>query len=70
MKNPIISDKLSLESYRKLNYACSCDDCTHFDIQTEICTFGYPTQVHLRKNQLKQLEASGTIAFCRAIEID
>jgi len=70
MKNKIISDKLTLGDYRHLNYACACEDCTHFDALTENCTFGYPTSDHLKRNQLKQIEDSETIAFCRAIEID
>ena len=70
MKKTIMSDQVSLESYRKLNFACACEDCTHFDPSTEKCTFNYPTGPHLRRNQLKQLEVQGTMAFCRAIEID
>ena len=69
-RNKIISDNLALDTYRKLNYACACEDCTHFDALTETCTFGYPTTDHLKRNQLNQIETSGTIAFCRAIEID
>ena len=69
-KNGIIADVLKLEDYKKLNYACACEDCSHFDKFSETCTFGYPTGAHLRRSQIAQLETLGTIAFCRALEID
>ena len=70
MKKTIIADKVDMGKYKSMNYACACEDCTHFDVLTETCTFNYPTKPHLRKHQIEQLEALGTMAFCRAIEID
>lgn len=75
LKREIIKDKVSKESFEGvsasgLRYAASCEDCTHFDAFTEACTFGFPTQPHLRRNQLKSLEETGTVAFCRTMEID
>jgi hypothetical protein len=70
MKNEIISDPVSLEQFKRMNYASSCEDCTHFESLNEKCTFKYPTTPHLRRNQLASLEKSGRMAFCRTIEID
>lgn len=69
-RNPIKTDKVNLDEYRRFNYACSCEDCTHFDHRDEKCTFDYPTEPHLKRNQMAQLKETGEMAFCRAMEID
>ncbi len=66
----IIKDPVSLEVYTALHYATACEDCTHFDPPTLICTLGYPTEPHLRKTQIHDLKTIGKVAFCRAQEID
>jgi hypothetical protein len=66
----IIKDHVSLDVYERMNYATACEDCTHFDHETEKCTFGFPTAPHLKRNQLADLEKTGKIAFCRMMEID
>jgi len=66
----IIKDRVTQEQYGRLNYATACEDCSHFDLDGECCTFGFPTKPHLKRNQLRDLETSGMMAFCRAIEID
>lgn len=66
----IVRDFVNKEIFYKMNYATSCEDCVHFDFATEICTFGYPTAPHLKRQQLKDLETSGLIAFCRTQEVD
>jgi hypothetical protein len=70
MKKTILMDKVDLKVYREMNYASACEDCTHFDKIPELCTFGFPTAPHLKRNQIESLAATGTMAFCRAIEID
>jgi len=73
MKEPIkepIKDNMTLDQYKRLNYATACEDCTHFIQETEKCTLGFPTEQFLRRNQMKDIELSGFMAFCRAIEID
>jgi hypothetical protein len=70
MKNEILKDHVSPQNYKSFNYATACEDCVHFDFLTEICTFGYPTKPHLKRNQIADLENTGMIAFCRTMEID
>jgi len=65
-----IKDSVSLEQYKAYNYATACEDCTHFDLLPETCTFTFPTEPFLRRNQIKDIETKGEAAFCRAIEID
>jgi hypothetical protein len=65
-----IKDKVTLEQYKAYNYATACEDCTHFDLQTETCTFTFPTEPFRRAYQIKDVETNGEAAFCRAIEID
>jgi hypothetical protein len=70
MSDRIIRDPVTKENFFNLGYAVSCEDCVHFDPPTEKCTFNYPTEAFLRRNQLRDLETIGEIAFCRVIEID
>jgi hypothetical protein len=66
----ILRDRVNKDAFIKMNYATSCEDCAHFNHQTEICTFGYPTAPHLKRQQLADLNRDGMIAFCRTQEID
>lgn len=68
--DPIIKDEMTLENFQKYNYKSSCEDCSHFDSKDETCTFGFPTEPFLKRNQLKDIQELGKMAFCRAIEID
>jgi hypothetical protein len=70
MAQEIIKDALDIEKFKELNYASSCEDCSHFNDTNETCTFGFPTAPHLKRNQLHDLETKGVIAFCRMMEID
>ena len=67
---PILRDKVPLERFKRLNYAASCEECTHFDAYTETCTFTFPTLAFLKKTQKEDLEKRGEMAFCRMMEID
>ncbi|MCC6277969.1 MAG: hypothetical protein IT289_08655 [Oligoflexia bacterium] len=69
-KREILRDHVTVERYKALNYAISCEECSHFDAQTEHCTFGFPTLPHLKRTQIEDLNKDGWIAFCRAMEID
>ena len=68
--NEIIKDHVEWKQYTRMNYATSCEDCTHFDLHTEVCTFGYPTTPHLKRNQQENIKTSSHMAFCRTMEID
>jgi hypothetical protein len=67
---PILKDKVPLERYKRLHYFASCEECSHFDAQTEKCTFGFPTLPFLKRTQLEDLKNNGEMAFCRMMEID
>jgi hypothetical protein len=47
-----------------------CEQCTHFDDERIECTFGFPTEPHLRASQMAEMERSGKMALCRLMEID
>ena len=64
-KDPI--DPVGYMTY-KLPFAC--EDCSHFSSEKEICTFGYITTPHLRRNQEKSYLLSVKMTLCRFIEID
>lgn len=66
----IMKDNVTFEKYMRFGYATACEDCTHFDQATTLCTLGYPTKPHLRENQIRDLKENGQIAFCRTQEID
>lgn len=66
----ILKDPVHPDQYNDLKYSVCCEDCTHFDASTEECTLQYPVAPHLRRNQLHDLKTSGTMAFCRVMEID
>lgn len=51
---------------RKLTY--SCEDCTYFNLEKQNCVLGLNVTPHLKKNQLKKMELSGQMLFCRFIE--
>ncbi|MCB0368902.1 MAG: hypothetical protein KDD45_05480 [Bdellovibrionales bacterium] len=55
-----------------LNYAhrWSCEECTHFNIEDNKCTLAYNSVHHVKKQQIKDFELGGRIAFCRFHEID
>ncbi len=66
----IIKDRVRQDQYIEFGYAVACEDCTHFDPSIEACTFQFPVEPFLRRNQLHDLQTKGEIAFCRAMEID
>lgn len=56
--------------YLHYNFPISCEDCSHFDPEAIKCTLGYNPEPHLKKTQQRSYEVTGTLAFCRFIEID
>lgn len=66
----IKKDKVSASDYLNYDHRWSCEDCTHFNSSGESCTLGYVTSHHLKRQQTKDFELSGRMAFCRFHEID
>ncbi|MNS91607.1 hypothetical protein D3C72_1257040 [compost metagenome] len=66
----IKKEAVNPSDFMKYDTRFSCEDCSHFDSDKIVCTIGYNPQHHLKAEQTKQYELSGTMAFCRFIEID
>jgi hypothetical protein len=65
-----VVDRVAPKDYLGLGLIYSCEQCSHFDPEAEKCTFGYDTSPHRKKNQDERYLLSGTLAYCRLIEID
>lgn len=63
-------DRVAAKDYLQYDLRVSCDDCSHFDSVKEQCTLGYQTAPHRKAEQARQYLLSGSLAFCRFIEID
>lgn len=66
----IRKDAIQPTAYMQYKLPWSCEDCNHFSPQNETCTFGMPTEAHLRRHQISSYERSGKVALCRLQEID
>lgn len=70
LRSSIKKDAIQASDYNRYKLPWSCDDCTHFDRNQEICTLGY-NAIHHRKAQQKiDYELGGHFALCRFQEID
>lgn len=63
-------DPVNPSDFLKYNAPFACEDCSHFDSDTESCTLGYNAANHRKSVLLRQYELSGSMAFCRFHEID
>jgi len=70
IRSSIKKDGINPASYNSYKLPYSCEDCTHFKASNETCTFGMPTEQHLKRNQIISYNLSGKIALCRLQEID
>lgn len=66
----IKKEKVSPSDYLKYDTRFSCEDCSHYDDLKVVCTLGYNPNHHLKEVQTHQYNLSGTMAFCRFLEID
>ena len=66
----IKKEKVSPSDYLKYERRFSCEVCSHFDDIKVVCTLGYNPNHHLKQVQTDQYHLSGTMAFCRFLEID
>lgn len=63
-------DAIAAADYLKYKLPYACEDCTHFNASTALCTLGYTSHHHQRETQKKSFELSGKMALCRFLEID
>ena len=66
----IKKDKVSAFDYQNYDHRFSCDECSHFDSETQRCTLGYISIHHRKEQQTRDYNLSGSLAFCRFHEID
>ncbi len=69
-KQGIFLDVVNPTDFLNLNIIYCCEQCSHFDPESERCTIGYNAANHRREQNLKNFESSGRMAFCRMLEID
>lgn len=70
LKKSIKKEAISAADYLKYKLPISCEDCSHFSFIHERCTLGNATKEHRKAAQTQSYIQSGTVAFCRLLEID
>ena len=70
LRRSIKLDRVHPSDFLNLNTIYCCEQCSHFDPQGALCSLGFSTKAHLRKEQLKTFKNRGHMAFCRFLEID
>jgi hypothetical protein len=69
--NPSIKkDVIHPSDYLHFSLSFSCEECSHFNPETEACTIGYVSAHHRKAEQTRQYLLSGSMALCRFHEID
>lgn len=66
----IKKDAVNPSDFMKYDTRFACEDCSHFDSEKTVCTIGYNPNHHLQSTQTHQYLLSGSMAFCRFLEID
>ncbi len=69
-KSSIKKDVMNPSDFLRYDFRFACEECSHFDSITEICTIGYVPSHHRRAEQERQYHLSGRMALCRFHEID
>ncbi len=70
IRRSIKKEKISPPAYLKYKLPISCEDCSHFSFIHQKCTLGNATKDHRKQAQTQSYMQSGTVAFCRLLEID
>lgn len=70
LKKSIKKEAISGHDYLNYKLPISCEDCSHFSHTQQLCTLGNRTIEHRKDAQTKSYLLSGTVAFCRLLEID
>ncbi len=66
----IKKDRIKPSDYLHFEHRFSCEDCSHFASDKNLCTIGYDTSHHLKSVQMHQYKLAGNVALCRFLEID
>ena len=63
-------DRVAAHDYLHLNMMYACEQCTHYDPESDTCTIGYQPYLHKKAAQDRRFEVTSHMAFCRFMEID
>jgi len=63
-------DAIKASDYLKYNLPWSCEDCSHYNFEQDLCSFGYLVKWHKREYQKHSYELGGKVSLCRFQEID
>lgn len=63
-------DRVNPSDFLKMNTVYACEQCSHYDTDSQKCTIGYWSDLHRQDVQLKRMTTMSHMAFCRFIEID
>lgn len=63
-------DTINPSDFLKYDFTHSCEQCSHLDRNTGVCTLGYFNMVHREESNLKAYNFMGKMALCRFLEID
>ncbi|MCB9072128.1 MAG: hypothetical protein H6623_00780 [Bdellovibrionaceae bacterium] len=63
-------DRVNPADFNKMSMVYSCEQCSHYDPEKDVCTIGYWPELHKQKAQLQRFYTHSHMAFCRFMEID
>lgn len=70
LNKSIKTDAIHPADYLRFDFRFACEDCSHFNFETEECTIGYQPAPHRKAEQTRCYELSGKMALCRFLELD
>lgn len=63
MRTPI--DECLIQEVATFRLKYSCEYCSHFELQAEQCSLGYPEQPH----RLRVLQVGRSLVFCKEFDL-
>lgn len=69
-RKSIVADRVHPKDFHEEFMIYCCEQCSHFDSNSEKCTLGFPSHLHRKEIQLKRYSITGHMTFCRFLEID
>ncbi len=63
-------DRVNPGDFMNMNMVYACEQCSHYNSDTNQCTIGYWPDLHRKEVQLERMRIHSHMAFCRFIEID
>jgi len=70
IRRSIKMDRIDPADFMKYDFIYHCEQCSHYDHNSDTCSIGYNPELHKKAIQLKKYETTGHMALCRFIEID